>query len=145
MKTLLFLLIAVALTACATEPPAKVSVGPSKLRVDPSLNNYKSINFPVQLENTSNRPIWYYGFRSPGYTIFTRPSPDNRWTENTWRRMCGMADAFHKLPPGGSTSFWIFFPADQRGQQFRLELSVFNSPDDKSKPLRLKTPALEIR
>jgi len=143
--SILLILIAAAFAGCATPPPAKISFGPSQYRVDHSLSNYRSIDYPVRLENISNHPIWYYGFVQPGHTIYTRPTPRDRWTEDTWRRMCGMADSFHKVAPGESTYFGIFFPATQSGQQFRLELSVFDSPDNKSKPFRLRTPAMEIR
>lgn len=145
MKTFSMLLIAAFFAGCTAAPPAKISFGPSRHRVDPALHNYKSIDYPVRLENISNRPIWYYGFVQPGHTIYTRPSPRGRWTEDTWRRMCSMADTFHKVAPGESTYFGIFFPATQSGQQFRLELSVFESPDNKSKPFRIKTPPIEIQ
>ena len=149
MRTLL-LILSTLLCACAVPEthPARITIGALTHRVEPpssSIAGYRSVEFPVRLTNTAKQPIWFYAqFReSPFHNTYSRPTSNSRWTIQT-QPMCGVGADFHKLEPGASISFKAWVPRDA-AHEFRVELPIYRSPDNKTKPLNLSSEAISIK
>ncbi len=151
MKILFLTFTAAFLSACAvaTRPPATISLGAGKHRVEPkssSIAGYESVEFPARLTNTSKQSIWYYAqFRElPFYSLLVRPSGDAHWTDRT-QPMCGLGADFHQLAPGASMPFRVWVPALDVGSQLRVEIPIHSVPNNKPKPHEVSSPATPIQ
>lgn len=151
MKPLLFTCLAALLSTCATAetPLASITLGPGNYRVEPpgsSIAGYKSVEFSARLTNTSKQPVWYYSQfpTMPSYRQFVRASAEAQWKDRT-QPMCGVGAGFHPLAPSASVAFGVWTPASDVGGQFRVEISIYSSPDFKSSTQPASSPATPIQ
>ena len=135
--------------AAAVPLPARLTLGTPKHRVAPPssvIAGYESVDFSVRVTNTSKQPIWFYGQlrQLPFYRLFIRPTASDRWTDRTMPG-CGMGAEFHEIAPGASSAFTVFVPGRETGHQLRVELPVYESPNDNAKSLSITSDATPIK
>ena len=150
MRTLITALSSVILVACAStsSPPARITLGAPKHKTErgSAIAGYTSIEYPVHLTNTSSRSVWVYGqLREwPFSRLYIRPNNSARWVDNTVS-MCGLGADFHELPPGASIHFSEFASGYDVGQQMRVELPIYLSPNYTKKPRTIVSDTVLIR
>ena len=107
---------------------------------------YVSIQYPVFVTNTSNHSVWVYGqIREwPFSRLFLRRNHSARWADRTIS-MCGLGAGLHELPPGTNIHFTEFVSGDDIGQELRVELPIYLSPEYTKKPRTVFSNTVLIR
>ena len=87
------------------------------------------VEFPARITNTSKQSVWFYGVAPdwPYYSAFTRSSKSDRWVELPYG-MCGVGATAYELARNASMRFKAIAPAEDAGDEYRVELSFYTSP-----------------
>lgn len=135
-------------TADAHRRLARIRLGTPEHKVEPpgsSIAGYATVEFPVHVTNTSARPIWLnVAGHIPFHSLLIRRAKEGRWCNETLT-MCGLGAGFSELAPDASTTFTVFVSADDIGNQIRVGLSIYRSPDLEAKSIEISSPPARIR
>jgi hypothetical protein len=122
--------------------PARITLGIPAHYV---IGDYKSIEYSVLITNTSKERIWFRGQsrQSPFYRLLIRPTDSAEWADQPIFQ-CGLGAEFHEIAPGASSSFVVLVGGGDVGNQLRVEVDIYESPNKKTKPLQVASNAITI-
>jgi len=96
---------------------------------------WESMRFPVELTNTSERPLYYFGKTQaqPTVLIFKRQNVMHHWQNVTFYG-CGVGMCLRELSPGQTLRFEEFVILDEDVGEVYLEVSLYPSTKNDKKP-----------